>query len=307
MNRRLPPALLLLLLAAVCAGLIALAARLRARSQSPRELLARLPAEDALIVYIDFSGLRQAGLLRLFEGSDLLQEPEYQAFRAGSGFDYLRDLDWALASLGPAGSYFLLAGRFKWDTLTRYVTQQGGSCYNMLCRVRGSTPERRISFYPVGPRLMALAVEKEEYGVLRLRQHHPGTRPAAWPAQPVWMLVPATRLRHTETLPASVRLVARALGSTEGVLLAAGSRGDHLEVSLEIACRTGPEAAALAAQLRQLTAALGQMLAAENKQPDPRDLSGVLIGGVFESRDRTVLGRWPLPHAFLEALAGGSR
>jgi len=298
---------LLVLLAAVCAGFVALAARLRARSQSPRELLARLPSEDALLLYIDFSALRQAGLLRLFEGSDLLQEPEYQAFKAGSGFDYLHDLDWALASLGPVGSYFLLAGRFQWDTLISYVTQQGGVCYNTLCRVPGSTPERRISFYPVGSRLMALAVDKDESGAVRLGQRHPGIRPTAWPAQPVWLFVPATRLHQTEALPASVRLVARTLGSTDGILLAAGPRSGQFEVSLEIDCRTGQEAAALAAQLRQVTTALGQALAAENKQPDPRDLSGVLAAGVFESRDREVHGRWPLPRAFLEALVGGSQ
>lgn len=305
-RRRLTPALLLLLIAAVCAGIIALAAHLRARSQSPRQLLARLPAQDAVLLYIDFEALRQAGVLRLFEGSDLLQEPEYKAFKVGSGFDYLRDLDWVTASLGPAGSYFLLYGRFGWNTLSSYVTQQGGVCYNTFCRVPGSTPDRKISFFPIGPRLIGLAVEKDEYGALRLAQRHPGTRPAVWPAQPVWLFVPASRVQQTEGLPASARLVARALASTEGVLLAAGPRSGQFEVSLEVACRTGQEAAALAAQLRQVTALLGRAIAAESKQPDPRDLSGVLTAGVFESRDHAVHGRWPLPGAFLEALAGGS-
>ena len=299
--------MLLLLLAAVCAGIIALAARWRSRQHSATQLLARLPAEDAVVLYIDFAALRQAGVLRILEGSDLIQEPEYRAFREGSGFDYLRDLDWVLASLGPEGSYFLLRGRFRWSTLNRYVTQQGGTCRYAFCRVPGSAPDRRISYFPVASNLLALGVGRDAYAAYRLQEPNPGTRPGTWPAQPAWFFVPATRLRRTEALPSGARLLAQALEATEGVLLSAGLRGQQMEVALEVACRSGQDAEALASQLRQITALLRESIAAEKKQPDPRDLSGVLTSGVFESKERTVYGRWPLERTFLEAMAGGAQ
>jgi len=304
---RLPPWLLLLLLAALCAGLVALVARFRDRSQSRAALLERLPAEDAVLLYIDFTAFRQAGLLSLLETSDPVQEPEYRAFREGSGFDYLRDLDWVLGSLGPAGAYFLLQGRFDWNTLKEYVTRQGGVCYNTLCRTTGSAPDRKISYCPLQPRLMALAVARDEFAVTRLLRPNPGPRPAAWPGRPAWLFVPASRLRQFETLPASARPLAQALEVTEGLLLAAGPRGGELEITLEASCRGAPEASSLVVHLQRLTALLSHSLAAEGKQPDPRDLSGVLTAGAFHARDRQVLGRWPVPRAFLEALAGGAR
>ena len=307
MRRRLHPVLLLLLLTALCAGVIALVAHFRARFQSRLEMLARLPAKNAVLFHIDFAALRQAGLLAILEGSDPFQEPEYRAFREGSGFDYLRDLDWVLAAVGPEGAYFLLRGRFDWNALTAYVTQQGGACYNTLCRVPGSTPERRISYCPLQPNLMALAVASDEYAATYLLNRNPGLRPAVWPERPVWVFVPAARLQQLDALPASARLLAQALEATEGLLLALGSRAGQLEISLEASCRTAPDAAALAGQLRRLTALLGQTIAAENKPPDPRDLSGVLTAGLFDSRERTVTGRWPVPRAFLEGLAGGAR
>lgn len=290
-----------------CAGIVALVALLRARAQSRTALLERLPAEDAILLYIDFTALRQAGLLSLLESSDPLQEPEYRAFRAGSGFDYLRDLEWVLGASGPAGTYFLLQGRFDWNRLNAYVTRQGGVCYNTLCRVAGSAPDRRISYCPLQPRLMALAVARDEFAALRLLRRNAGSRPAAWPNWPVWLFVPAGRVRSLEAVPASARPLAQALEASDGLLLAAGSQAGELEITLQAPCRSAPEAALLAAQLQRLTAMLRQSLAAEKKPPDPRDLSGVLTVGSFQARDRLVSGRWPVPRAFLEALAGGGR
>jgi len=299
--------LLLLLLGAVCAGIIALVAHLRYRTHTPAELLARLPAQDAVVLCIDFAALRQAGLLGIFEGSDLVQEPEYRAFREGTGFDYLRDVDWLAASFQPAAFHCLLRGRFDWNRLSGYVRQQGGSCYNSFCRVAGSTPTRMISYYPVEPGLMGLAVSADESAADRLMRSARSARPAARRPQPLWLFIPASRLSQTEALPAPARLLAQALAETEGLLLAAGPRDAGLELSLEAACGAPQQAAALASQLRQLTALLAQAIAAEKRQPDPRDLSGVLTAGAFESRGRLVYGRWPLPRAFLQSLAGGTQ
>lgn len=290
----------------VCAAIVALVAHFRNRFQSTHELLARLPADEAVILSIDFAALRRAGVLRIFEGSDLLQEPEYQAFKAGSGFDYLRDLDWVLASLGPGGSYFMLRGRFDWNSLSDYVTRQGGACYNSFCRASGSAPDRKISYFPLQSDVMALAIAKDEYAASQLLSRRPGTRPAAWRAEPVWFFIPASRLRQTEAWPAGARSFAGALGASEGILLLAGPRGNRWEVVLEVTCRSSQEASELAGQLGKLTALLREMMARENKPPDPRHLSGLLTAGVFDAKGGTVHGRWPLERAFLEALAGGA-
>ncbi len=297
---------MLLLLAAVCVSLVVLAATWRRRHQSPRELLARLPADEAVLVYIDFVALRQAGLLRVWEVSDPVQEPEYRAFKAGSGFDYLRDLDWALAALGPQGSYFLLRGRFDWRRLSDYVGRQGGICRNSFCRVGGSTPERWISYLPLQPRLMALGVDRDAYAAERLLKRNPGRRPTIFPPHPVWLFLPAGWLRQAGALPPGARLLAQALESSDGLLLAAGPRGERFEVLLEVACRSPQEATQLVAQLQKVTTLLRETIAKENKQPDPRDLSGVLTAGVFQQSGRLVRGWWPLERTFLETLAGGA-
>jgi hypothetical protein len=48
------------------------------------------------------------------------------------------------------------------------------------------------------------------------------------------------------------------------------------------------------------------MLARENKQASPRDLSGILVHGNFRRENSRVIGTWPMPREFVEALASGS-
>ena len=80
----------------------------------------------------------------------------------------------------------------------------------------------------------------------------------------------------------------------------------QFEARLVVTCRTSNDAAALVVQLQRATSLLRQMIARENQQPNPKDLSGVLTAGVFEQAGRRVLGRWPLAPIFLESLAGGT-
>jgi hypothetical protein len=53
--------------------------------------------------------------------------------------------------------YILAEGRFDWDKLKKYATNQGGSCDGDFCSLKGSTPGRIISFYPISKKYMALA------------------------------------------------------------------------------------------------------------------------------------------------------
>jgi hypothetical protein len=47
-------------------------------------------------------------------------------------------------------------------------------------------------------------------------------------------------------------------------------------------------------------------MAHEHQQPDPADLSAVLVAGSFRRDDRRVYGQWPIARAFVDAVTGGS-
>lgn len=292
---------MLLVLAAVCTAIVAGVALYRTRSTSPAALLSRLPSEGAVIVSIDFGALRGAGVLGIFGGSKVTQEPEYRAFVDQTGFDYTKDLDSALISFHPSGSYFLLRGRFDWKALEEYAAHEGGNCHNSFCRVTGSVPERRISFFPLRRDLMALAVSADESAAFEL-QIVRQARPTEIPGDPVWSLIPIAALRQNGSLPPVAMVFVRALDGAQSVLLSAGPEGTRMKVRLDATCGSAAQAAALATQLRDITAHLRDAVAT----PDPKDLGGVLAAGVFERKDAHVLGRWPVEREFLEWLAGGA-
>jgi hypothetical protein len=295
----------LLCLAAICAAVIGGVAVLRLNRASTASLFARLPADDAVVVYIDFHALRNAGVLRLLGASRMLQEPEYRSFIEQTGFDYLNDLDSALVSFHSSGTYFLLRGRFDWKNLAEYTVNQGGSCYNTLCKINGSTPERKISYFPLQPGIMALAVSQDDSAVTRLEERRP-RRKIEIPAEPVWSLIPAGAIRDNANGPAGTRAFARALEGSDAVLFAAGLEGQGILLRMDAACRTHAAASALTGQLREVTARLRDLLARENQAPNASDLSGVLAAGAFEQKELHVLGRWPVERAFLQNLAGGA-
>ena len=133
----------------------------------PARLLSRFPVEDAAVVSIDFALLRAGGFLN---SQKTPVEADYKAFIDGTGFDYRRDLDSAVATLSPSGNYFIARGRFQWDRLRAYAVKQGGSCYEQLCRMPGSTPERRISFLPLREDAIAIGVSTNDLAATRLTQ-----------------------------------------------------------------------------------------------------------------------------------------
>ncbi|MGB9605960.1 MAG: hypothetical protein ACPL88_08795, partial [Bryobacteraceae bacterium] len=218
-------------------------------------------------------------------------------------FDARRDLRQALIAFHPEGNFFLVRGRFDWQALARYVTSQGGSCYNTFCRLTGSRPERRISYFPLRPDVMALAVSRDSSAALMLQRRHAASGGISLPAAPLWALVPAGKLASAERLPAGTRLFAKALSQSERLLLAVFPASNGLEVRLEVTCRSPQQAAVLLNQLRGLTEALREMIVREGHQPNPRDLSGVLTAGVFQQRGPQVIAAWPLRRPFLESLA----
>ena len=274
---------------------------------SPAGMLQRLPAHDAIVLFLDFDALRRGGLLKILSPSKTPEEPEYQAFVRDTGFDYRRDLDLAAVSFARDGEFFVVKGRFDWAKLARYAAAQGGTCAKGLCRMPGSTPERRISFILLQPNLMALAVSTDGFAATQLedsRTH--AVQPLDGPRDPVWLSIPAESLKATEKLPAGTRLFATALASADKILLSLGPQEQQFEARLAVTCRSSADAIVLAGQLQHATSLLRDTIARENQKPNLTDLSGVLTAGVFEQAGRRVVGRWPLPPVFLEALAGGT-
>jgi hypothetical protein len=291
-------------IAAVCGASIWGVAWYRSRSLTTAALLRRIPAENALVVYIDFSQLRRAGILQLLDGSKAGEDPEYQHFVRQTQFDYTQDLDSAMVAFAPTGKFLMVQGRFDWKSLRAYVESQDGSCFNAFCRMAGSTPERRISFFPVRSNLMALAVSPNEYAALSLQSAVSGPDPQV-PAAPVWLSIPTSVLKSSDGLPAGTRIFAHSLEQAETVTLAFAPEGHGLAARLDVRCRDERAAADLASQLTSTTSLLRETMEREHQKPNSADLSGVLSGGAFRNEGRRVLGYWPIEPAFVQNVLGG--
>ena len=265
--------------------------------------LTRLPLADSVVVNIDFVALRQVGLLRVLANSKVAEEAEYQDFERRTGFDYQRDLDGALMAVAPTGKYLLVRGRFNWTKLRAYAESQGGHCDASLCRMQGSQPDRRISFFPVRSDLMALAVSPDDSAALRLST--PADAAAFAPPAPLWVSIPGSVLQSTESLPAETRSFAQTLARANSVVLEFTPEKTRFAARLQVQCRTNQDAAALAAQLTRLTSLLRETFAGEHRTPSPADLTGVLAAGSFEQVDSRVVGYWPIESAFVQNLLGG--
>lgn len=273
---------------------------------TPAGLLARLPAKDAVILSIDFAALRRAGFMELLARSKTPEEPEYQQFVAKTEFDYKQDLDVALASFSPAGKYFLLRGRFNWGSLNSYAkAQSGGSCYNTLCEMPGSVPERKISFFPLRPQIMALAVTTTPDAAIGMEERSANPRQVDPPADPVWISFPGSVLQQADSLPTGTKMFAETVARAENVILSIGPQGKDFQATLAAHCKTKHDAAQVQTELERATQMLVSLLKRENTKPNPRDLSGTLTSGTFSHNDVLVSGHWPIAHELVESMLTG--
>jgi hypothetical protein len=277
------------------------------RTFSEAEMLKHLPTVDAVVLSIDFDQLRHSGVFDELAGAKVLEEPDYQTFVRDSGFDYKRDLDRALASFGPAGNFFVVEGRFDWRKLRNYALKSGGSCYNDLCHMTGSQPDRRISFVPLATDVMGLAVTTSETAAAQLI-HTAAQRLISAPAQPVWISVPGSALGRSSNFVPAAKLLTSAMTGVNDLMLTLGAgrgpQSNNFAARMEAQCRTTQDAANLTGQLTALTALLKNAIERQKKKPNPNDLSGVLSAGAFHQSDRTVYGEWTLQKSFLDNLAG---
>jgi hypothetical protein len=296
--------LLIIPIAVIGAAAVGGVAWYRSRAIRPASMLKRLPHSDALVVYIDFAALRGAGILDMLDNPKIAQEPEYQDFVRKIDFHYKKDLDSAMVAFAPTGKFLLVRGQFDWKSLRSFVESENGRCYNSLCRMQGSTPQRRISFFPLQSRLMALAVSEDESAALRMQDLAAGPEPEV-PDAPVWMTVPASLLKSGEGLPAGTRPFARSLESAESVVISFVPDGKRLAAKLNVRCRNSQDAAELVSQLSRITNLLREMIQRENQKPNPADLSGVLTSGSFRHDGVRVFGYWPIERSFVENMLGG--
>src|ERR1700728_604629 len=224
-----------------------------------RVLLSRFPAEEAFAMSIDVSALRSA---RLLGDSKATLEPEYKQFLEGTGFDYKRDLDSVVASFSRSGTFFIARGRFNWAKLRAYAEREGGSCYQDLCRVQGSRPDRHISFLPLRDDAIALAVSTDDLAAARLTKTGPPVT-APIPAAPVWISFSGSGLRRNDAPP----LLSPLIGA-DRIVITLEPAGQAIEAHMEATCRTPDDAKLLASQIHSATAILKERLALDKKAAD---------------------------------------
>jgi hypothetical protein len=297
--------LLILLISAVCGLTLWGAIWYRSRALSPAAMLKRLPTDDAVVLFVDFSRLRAGGILKLLDGSKVGEDPEYQSFVHQTDFDYKQDLDAAMVAFAPKGKYMLLKGRFDWKNLIAYVHDSGGKCNNSFCKLSGSSPEKRISFFPMQTNLMAMAVSDDDVAALRMNTVDP-RGDAEIPNAPIWLSIPPSVVKSGQSLPPGTQMFARSLERAQAVTLAVVPEGADLAVKLKVRCASAADATALAADLSKTTGLLRDMIEREHQKANPADLSGFLTAGAFRSEGAQVSGYWPIARALIENLLGGN-
>jgi len=292
----------------------------RFRTPSAATLAASLPPSAPTVFFVDLGALRRAGLLDRLAGPGTptaAADNEYRDFIQQTGFDYRRDLDAVSLAFAPGGAHYLaLAGRFNWKALAGYATAHGGACDAVgYCYMPASQPGRTVSFYPArrswfgpsGVLAMGVSTDNGAARMVGLPARSSGAPPPV-PSEPVWVATTGRSLSLVRgALPSGTTQFARVLEGAEHLVLALDAQPQQqasYQLALDALCATPQEAAILLMELETITSMVRKMIAGEKRQPNPRDLSGVLAGGVFRKDDRRVTGAWPVRREFFDSLAG---
>lgn len=272
------------------------------RTPSLAGLYARIPQDGRVITYIDVRALRTGGILDLLAGGKGPEEPDYQQFVADTGFNYKRDLDQLLIASIKGETHAWLNGRFDYPRLEAYARKQGGSCTGGICRLNGSTPGRYLSFSRYRAHTLAFASSADPEAVKRLLAEPSALPQPSLPSQPVWFVLPTAVLKDESLLPTGTHTFATALADAERVTLAIGPQDQRLEAFLDVSYQNPGQARQAMRELQAATTLLQRMIAREHKQPNVRDLSGILTKGEFHADGARLTGKWPIERVFLESL-----
>lgn len=275
----------------------------RSRTLDSVQLIESLPQARATHVFIDVDGLRRSGLLDLIAGAKSAEDPDYKTFVDQTGLDYRTDLDAVAAAFAEGNTYLALRGRFVWRKLAAYAQAHGGKCAGTLCSMPATRSGYFISFLPLRPNVLAMAVSTDEHGVSMIGPQD-WRKPPHLPSEPVWISVPSFALSDTD-LAAGTHAFLEPLSQAQDVTFAVGSASKGLQIRLEAVCATPEIAELMTRRLSAATDLLKKMLDREHMTPNPNDLSGVLTAGTFSQQKDHVNGTWPIERGFIESLAGG--
>lgn len=274
-----------------------------ARTFNNLQLIQSLPQARATHVFIDVDGLRHAGVLDLIAGSKSAEDPDYKTFVNQTGLDYRTDLDAVAAAFSEGNTYLALRGRFVSKKLAAYAQSHGGKCEGAQCSMPATRSGYFISFVPLRPTVLAMAVSTDEHGVAMIGPQD-WRKPPHLPSEPVWISVPSYSLSDAN-LGAGTHAFLEPLSQARDVTFAVGSASKGFQVRLEAVCATPEIAELLTRRLSASTDLLKKMLDREHMKANSNDLSGVLTSGTFSQQNERVTGTWVIERGFLESLANG--
>jgi hypothetical protein len=274
-----------------------------ARTLTNQQLIQSLPQARATHVFIDVGGLRNAGVLDLIAGSKSVEDPDYKTFVEQTGMDYRTDLDAVAAAFSEGNTYFALRGRFVWKKLAAYAQSHGGRCEASACSMPATRTGYFISFVPLRPTVLAMAVSTDEHGVSMIGLQD-WRKPPRLPSEPVWISVPSYSLSDAN-LAAGTHAFLEPLSQAQDVTFAVGSAPKGFQLRVEAVCATPEIAELMTRRLSASTDLLKKMLDREHMKASPNDLSGVLTSGTFSQQNERVTGTWPIERGFIESLANG--
>jgi hypothetical protein len=269
-------------------------------------MVAALPGDRATVFFADVAALRNAGILDLLAGSKAAEEADYQKFVEQIGFDYRTDLDTVAAAFVDGQSFFTVRGRFQWSQLADYAKAQGGECRYAICTLPGSSLGRNISFYPMQPNVLALAVTPEPNGVSSITpSSHVWLNPL--PPEPVWISAPTSELTKPGALPVSIQVLLGPAARSGRVVAALGPRNQGIQLRLSLVCKSPDEAQTVKRELASATEIVRNSLQNDSPEPGQPDWAGFLRGGTLSVNGAEVTGTWPLDRSFLNALVSDAR
>lgn len=283
-------------MAAVCAGVFFLMS-----GPSSKDMLACLPPGEGPTVYVDVGLLRKTGILEQLVGQPGGEDADYRQFVDASGFDYRRDLDAALVQWRQGTALLVLKGHFDHERLETYARTNGGQCARSFCSLAGSVPQRRISFQPLGRRLMALSAGTDPMGAASIRER--ASQPAfIAPSGPIWVSLPASSFHADPDLPLWLNVLFEALQGSQRAELTLELHADGFNLALKAPCDSGDKATAIAGRLTSATRTLKDLIARSGQAPDPSSPAAALSSGSFRVEQTVVRGNWPLSRALFEGL-----
>lgn len=295
----------LLLLLVAAAAIVAVFQFRRSTLQTPGELVAVLPHQDSIVFFINTAFLRNAGVLSEFAGPRSGQEQDYQDFVAQTHFDFQRDLDRVAGAFNRGEVFLVIEGRFDWARLREYAKKHGGNCAS-ICWLPASSPGRWISFLPISPRIMGLAVstnQKAVYSFGPVGKHRPKAEEV--PAGLVWLVVPKAVLRNPPDLPPSAQAFASALGGAESLSLSLAylpENGGTMQVQLDTVFDSSGRANQIRSQLEKATELVKQTASDRRVEGDSAALAALLTSGRFTASGGHVNGTWTARPELLSAI-----